>query len=351
MLTEVEIEKCIVPINSDIIQAVKVINSNNARTAIVIDTDGKAIGTITDGDVRRHIVNDGFLTDSVSIIMNKNFIYADVEMSNSHFVAMMRENNIRQIPVLNKSKELVKQYIYTNLFQYGKALDNTVVIMAGGKGTRLRPETLSNPKPLIKIDNVPMIEIVINNCKEYGFNKFIISVNYLKEQIIEFLGDGKRLDISIEYIEEEKPLGTAGALSLISKKLDKPFLMLNADVLTKVDFEQLLQHHVSQGSDLTLCTRHHLISIPFGVIELENGLVTKIKEKPELSSNVNAGIYFVEPGVIEEIEYNTYLDMPDLVNVLLSKNKQVSAFPIHEYWIDVGQHNNLAQAREQWSKI
>ena len=252
---------------------------------------------------------------------------------------------------MNKSRELVKQYIKTDLFLYSKTLENTVVIMAGGKGTRLRPETLSSPKPLIKIDNVPMIEIVINNCKEYGFNKFIISVNYLKEQIIELLGDGKHLGISIDYIEETKPLGTAGALSLISKKLDKPFLMLNADVLTKVNFEQLLKYHTSRNSDVTLCTRQHLTTIPFGVIELESGLVTNIKEKPEISSNVNAGIYCIEPRVLKEVEYNKYLDMPDLINLLLTKHKEVSAFPIHEYWIDVGQHSSLSQAREQWNKI
>ena len=167
MLTEVEIENCIVSVSTDIIQAVKVINSNYARTAVVISADSKAIGTITVGDVWRHIVNDGSLTDSVTAIMNENFIYADEEMSNSQCVLLMRENNIRQIPVLNKSRELVKQYIKTDLFLYSKTLENTVVIM-GGKGTRLRPETLSSPKPLIKIDNVPMIEIVINNVKNMG---------------------------------------------------------------------------------------------------------------------------------------------------------------------------------------
>ena len=159
------------------------------------------------------------------------------------------------------------------------------------------------------------------------------------------------MGISIDYIEETKPLGTAGALSLISKKLDKPFLMLNADVLTKVNFEQLLKYHTSRNSDVTLCTRQHLTTIPFGVIELESGLVTNIKEKPEISSNVNAGIYCIEPRVLKEVEYNKYLDMPDLINLLLTKHKEVSAFPIHEYWIDVGQHSSLSQAREQWNKI
>lgn len=349
MLSNINIDECVVLEGSAITLAVSVIDNNYARIAIVINNEGSVLGTITDGDVRRHIVNGGTLDDSVNKVMNRGFIYADEKMSLDECAVLMQKNNIRQISVLNQSGKLVKQYMEGNLFQYSDALDSTVVIMAGGQGKRLRPETLLSPKPLVTVNDVPLIEIIINNCKKNGFSKFIISVNYLKEQIIEYLGNGEKFGVSIEYVEEDKPLGTAGALSLISTKLTRPFLLLNADVLTKINFNQLMKYHDAQDCKVTMCVFQHNTKIPFGVVEIENGVLSEIKEKPEILSNVNAGIYVIDPSVLDYVEYNKYLDMPDLLNLMLLRQEEICIFPMHEYWLDVGQHSSLSKAHKEWA--
>ena len=349
MIQEIDITDSIISTSSNILEAIAAIDETLARTAIVIDKYQKVEGTVTDGDVRRHLLGNGDLHDKVTSIMNKNFVFADQSFSRKQCSDKMVANNIRQLPILNNQGVLERLYILKSQYQYRQNQTNTVVIMAGGKGTRLRPATLKTPKPLIEVGGSSMIEIIINNCKKYGLSNFIICVNYLKEQIISALGDGNHLGVTINYIEEETELGTAGALSLIEDELKFPLIVMNADVLTKVNFQELLEFHSGSAGDAAICTRFHSTTVPFGVIESSGGKVISIVEKPEFISEVNAGIYVISPKLLSEIKYNEYLDMPDFIQMLIKQNKGVNCFPVHEYWIDVGQHHTLEAARQEWS--
>jgi dTDP-glucose pyrophosphorylase len=349
MIQEINIKNSIIINSSTVREAIAAIDNTLARTAIVIDEYRKVVGTITDGDVRRHLIGAGNLSDQASFIMNKEFIYRSMSSSDKSCVEIMLAHNIRQLPILNDHQNLEKLYILKSQYQHSDHKLNTVVIMAGGKGNRLRPMTLDMPKPLIKVGDQSMIEIVIENSKMFGLTNFIICVNYLKDQIIDTLGNGDKLGVNIKYVEEQQELGTAGALSLISDEVNKPLLIMNADVLTKVHLRELLEFHDNKGADITICSRYHYTQVPFGVIEATEGKVTSIVEKPEYMSEVNAGIYVISPKLLTEIEYNKYLDMPDFIQMLLKQNKTVCTFPIHEYWIDVGQHHSLETARREWN--
>ena len=348
MIQEINTTNSVISKSSTVKQAIAAIDNTLARTAIVTDENKKVVGTITDGDVRRHLLGAGNLSDQASLIMNKEFISESLTSSTKSYAEKMLTHNIRQLPILNNQQQLEKLYILKSQYQHSNQKLNKVVIMAGGKGSRLRPMTLDMPKPLIKVGDQSMIEIVIENCKAHGLTNFIICINYLKEQIINKLGNGDKLGVNIEYIEEEQELGTAGALSLISDEVNIPLLIMNADVLTKVHLQELLEFHDNSGAGVTICSRHHYTEIPFGVIEATQGKVTSIVEKPEYISEINAGIYVISPKLLTEIEYNKYLDMPDFIQMLLKQNKTVYTFPIHEYWIDVGQHHSLEAARREW---
>lgn len=347
-IQEIDVKRCVIDSSSTVREAIAAIDNTLARTAIVTDEHKTVIGTITDGDVRRHLLSSGLLSDKASMIMNKEFISGSLSSSAKDYAEKMSKHNIRQLPILNDQNKLEKLYILKSQYQYSDQKLNKVVIMAGGKGSRLRPLTLDLPKPLIKVGDQTLIEIVIENCKKFGLINFIICVNYLKDQIITTLGNGDELGINIEYIEEEKELGTAGALSLIADQVNIPLIIMNADVLTKVNLQELLEFHHNKGADVTICSRYHYTKVPFGVIEATDGKVTSIVEKPDYMSEVNAGIYVISPELLNEIEYNKYLDMPDFIQMLLNKNKTVLTFPIHEYWIDVGRHHSLEVARREW---
>jgi NDP-sugar pyrophosphorylase family protein len=201
---------------------------------------------------------------------------------------------------------------------------------------------------MLKIGGKPLLEIIIEQCIDAGFREFYLSVNYLKEQIISYFGDGDDWGINIHYIEESKPLGTVGGLSLLENTPTSNLLILNGDVLTKVNFEELLKFHEDSKAQATLCVREHVVQIPFGVIEMSGSTVNNLEEKPNLTKYVSAGIYVVSPALLQHIPHDTFFDMPQLISSAISKDLQVSAFPIHEYWLDVGHPEALAQANGDW---
>ncbi|MFC6648217.1 sugar phosphate nucleotidyltransferase [Paenibacillus rhizoplanae] len=216
--------------------------------------------------------------------------------------------------------------------------------MVGGLGTRLRPFTDDIPKPMLKVGDKPILETIIEGFKNYGFTKFILSVNYKKEIIKAYFQDGKHLDVYIEYIEEGKRLGTAGALSLLSEKPNAPFFVMNGDLLTKMNYEQLMEFHCETKSNATICVREYEYQIPYGVIETENHRLLSIVEKPVHKSFVNAGIYVLDPQVLEHVPQDEFYDMPDLFKKLMDMQGGVSAFPLREYWLDIGQVDDYEKA-------
>lgn len=327
--------------------AVNIIDASDGQIALVVDDNYKLLGTVTDGDVRRALLKNVPFDGHVGDIMCRSFRYLTVGATNSDALTFMRRHMIHQVPIIDGKQEIIGLVLLNDLI---KSINrsNPVVIMAGGEGKRMRPLTENCPKPMLRLGGKPLLEIIIDNCIKSGFENFYISVNYLKSHIQEHFGDGKSLNINIHYLEEDFPLGTAGALSMLPQRPTEPFLVLNGDVLTRVDYGRLLDSHFENKSKATICVREYQTQIPFGVVEINGSCVSSIVEKPLLSKYINAGIYVLDPDVLGMIPRNNYFDMPQLIEALVSKKENVSAFPVHEYWLDLGHPEALELAKRDW---
>ncbi len=220
--------------------------------------------------------------------------------------------------------------------------------MAGGKGTRLHPHTVTCPKPMIKVGNKPMLEILLEQCIASGLVNFYISVNYLKAQIIDYFQDGSKWGVKINYLIEDEPLGTAGSISLLPKTLKYPFIVMNADVLTKLNPRHLITFHNEHHSKATLCVREHSINIPFGVVKVNGRHLSDFEEKPTFEYLINAGVYILDPSMLSLIPPRTSIDMPNLLRTFQREGHIISVCPIHEYWIDIGNPKSLQEADSSW---
>lgn len=327
--------------------AIKAIDSGNVQIVFVVDQHESLLGTITDGDIRRALLRGVTLEANVEQIMFRNFRSLPIHATEDDALALMRSESLHQIPVVDQQKRLCKLYLLEELIK-PKRYGNPVVIMAGGEGKRLRPLTQDCPKPMLKVAGKPLLEIILNQCIAAGFENFYVSVNYLKEQIKDYFQDGARWGVNIQYLEEDKPLGTAGALSLLPMKPAEPVLVLNGDLLTRVDYSRLLRFHEENSADLTMCVREHTTQIPYGVVKMSDSRVMSIEEKPVLSHYVNAGIYLIGPRAFNCVPQDQFFDMPHLIEQSMLQNHCVSAFPIHEYWLDIGLPETLAQAHGEW---
>lgn len=324
--------------------ALKVIDRETLRVALVV-RDSILIGIVTDGDVRRGILAGVELTAPVSSIMNRSPVSASCFLSSNDLQELMQSRKILSLPLVDEHNQLVGLKTLHETLTIEKR-DNPVFIMAGGFGTRLKPLTDSCPKPMLKIGDKPMLETLINNFKSYGFYKFYISTHYLPEVIVDYFGNGNQMGIEITYVHEEKPLGTGGALSLLPDSLPKePLIMINGDILTNVDFSKVLDFHDKQNSDATMCVRDYEVKIPFGVIEGEGHEITAMVEKPTYRYFVNAGIYVVSNRVISSLPKNKRLDMPSLFEMKQQEGFKTLKFPIHEYWLDIGRHDDFKKAQ------
>lgn len=333
-----------------LLNALKNLEKNNAQIVLVIDKKGKLLGTISDGDIRRNLIVGNSLKTKVTEIMNKNFISLDEDYSKQNILEIMRIKDINQIPIIDKDGKVFDIVLLRELIKNTKNYDNPVLIMAGGIGSRLMPFTENCPKPMLKVGEKPILEILLERLIENGFRNFYISVNYLKEQIIDYFNDGKKWNVNIRYLKEKKRLGTAGALSLLPKNLKEPFIVMNGDILTKFNIYQLLDFHKKNHSFATICAREYEFKIPFGVIQSNGIELSEIVEKPTYKSFVNAGVYAFEPQVLKIIKSNESLDMPELIERIKNSNKKINVCPIHEYWIDIGRHETLNKAHQSWKK-
>ena len=335
-------QKYIIKNTSTLMEAIKCINDNPEKIALVVDRNERLVGIITDGDIRRALINGLQFNDSASQCMSSNPLYIE-ENNKLNLQRFMIDKSIKHLPIVNSERKIVRIEFLDNLLEKNKK-DNWVFLFAGGLGERLQPLTNDIPKPLIKVSNKPILEDIINSLKKDGFNKFFISVNYKSEMIEEYFGNGRDFDCEIEYIHETKSLGTAGSIANIPKEIIKPMIVMNGDILTKLSFERLLDFHHENNSDFTTCVRQIEVNIPFGVIESEEQKLTSIVEKPSKSYSVNAGIYVLNPSIKSYIKKDHRMDMPELLNTLIAKKKDMFIFPIHEYWIDIGRKNDLKQA-------
>jgi dTDP-glucose pyrophosphorylase len=330
------------PVDS-IRDCVRIFENTSFVTVFIVESD-VLLGTVTDGDIRRGLLVGLSLSSSVSTIMNKEFSFLPQNYTLDMVGYLLSKLGNVQLPILREDGTI--HSVYSPNFT--PKLDVPVVIMAGGRGTRLRPLTDNCPKPMIQVNGTPMLEIIINNFISLGVKKFFVSVNYMKEQIIDYFGDGSSLQISIEYIEENHPLGTAGSLSLLPEITSENIIITNGDVLSKIDYHSLFSFFSRHDSDALMCIRSSSTTIPFGVVSHQGHTFVSIDEKPSYDFMVNAGVYVLSSRLLRLLE-TRYIDMPEFFEFLASHNYNIHVFPIHEEWYDVGRHSSLKQASlSQW---
>lgn len=332
-----------------LIEAMKVIDNGNIQIVFVVNHQEKLIGTLTDGDIRRALISGQPLEASVEKAMNRCFYAVKEGFKISKVIETMKNKSIHQVPVLNQEEKVV-DVILLDEYKKKTIIDNPIVVMAGGRGKRLRPFTDNCPKPMLKVNGIPMLEIILSQYLDAGFKNFFFSVNYLKESITDYFKDGSDWGANIQYLHEDSPLGTAGSLSLLPKDIKKTIIITNGDVLTQFNPSFLLKFHHEQEANATMCVREHETKIPFGVIEVKEGKLDKFTEKPSYRTNVNAGIYAINPEILNILNDNEFLDMPDLLLRAKSMNHNIYVFPIHEYWLDIGRPETLKQATREWNE-
>ncbi|MBN7818872.1 nucleotidyltransferase family protein [Bowmanella yangjiangensis] len=323
----------------------QVIDNEALRIALVVDTKEMLLGVVTDGDIRRGLLKNISIQDKVELVMNTRPLTGNKTMSRNELVQLMEYHKLLAIPLLEDNARVVG---LETLHRVGRAAtyQNPVLLMAGGYGSRLRPLTNNCPKPMLRVGNKPILEILLKNFIKAGFVNFFISTHYLSEVIEEYFGNGEKWGVSIKYVYEDTPLGTAGALSLLPKELpDLPVLIINGDILTNVDFDRLLKFHNKNNADATMCVRDYEYQVPFGVIKGNGITITELEEKPIQRFFVNAGIYAINPEIINTISKQEKLDMTDLLDSIINKSGKVIMFPIHEYWMDIGRLDDFHRAQ------
>jgi dTDP-glucose pyrophosphorylase len=342
--------KAIIHPDTPIREAMQIINATSIQIAMVNDEQSRLVGVVTDGDIRRGLLEVISLDDPVNRIMNRNFTSVGVNATREEVLRLMKLKVLRQIPVLDDQGHVVDLKLLEEMIQLVPR-DNGVILMGGGLGTRLRPLTDECPKPLLKVGNKPVLETILENFIEYGFKKFYISVNYKAKMIETTLGDGSRWGVNIQYLREEKPLGTAGALSLLPERPELPFIVMNADVLSKVNIQHLLDFHQCHRAVATMCVCEYHFQVPYGVVKTDQHRLIGIDEKPRQRFFVNAGVYILEPEVLDLVALDTYLDMTSLFERLIDQGHETAAFPIWEYWIDIGRPADLERANGEFGGI
>lgn len=343
------IEKVLFPKNQSLKVALQKLNElPDLLTLFIIDEANKLVGTLTDGDVRRGLINDIPVHASVSEFMHTNYRYLEHNNFNPHEVEVLKQKGIRLLPILDNERRILK---IIDLSQKRALLPVDAVIMAGGKGTRLRPHTLTTPKPLLKVGEKPIIEYNIDRLNLYGIYNLHITVKYLGQQIIDYFGDGTSKEMAIRYVEEEEPLGTLGAISLIDDFEHDYILVMNSDILTNINFRDMFEALTNQGGDMIVATTAYDVKIPYGVIETEAENIIALKEKPTYTYYSNAGIYILKKSIIPLIPKGGYFDATDLIELLIKNGKRVLHFPILGYWLDIGKPNDFEKAQNDIKHI
>jgi dTDP-glucose pyrophosphorylase len=323
--------------------AIRAIDESALQIALIIDAERRLLGTITDGDVRRALLR-GISLDAPAIeIMNRDPISCPATLGREAALTVMRGSDVKQVPIVDDMGRVVGLELLGDVIKHSDH-DNWVVLMAGGLGQRLRPLTEDCPKPMLPVGGQPILEIILKNFVRQGFKRFFMSVNYQADMVREHFGDGSRWDVVVDYLEEREKLGTAGALGLLDHRPDAPLIVMNGDLLTAINFSSMLEFHVEHQATATMAVREHTVEVPFGVIDLADDYLAGLTEKPRYSWFINAGVYVVEPSVLDLIEPGQALDMPNLFERVLARNDKVAAFPVREYWRDIGRLEDLERA-------
>lgn len=331
-----------------VFDAIQTINATSLQIALVIDAEGKLLGTVTDGDVRRGILRGVALSAAVSEVMNPKPATVTENVSREDRLTIMRREQLHQLPIVDAGGSVVGLETIDELIR-PQTHDNAVLLMAGGLGKRLRPLTETRPKPLLEVGGRPILETTIRRFVEQGFTRFFLSVHYKADMIRDYFGDGGKLGAQIEYLHEDQPLGTAGSLSLIGHEIKHPLVVMNGDILTNVNLQRIIAFFETQKASALMCVRDYELQIPYGVVKTENGQFSAIEEKPMQRFFVNAGLYVVSPRVVGLVRKGEHTDMPDLFDRAQKTLGNVIVFPISEYWLDVGRSEDFIRANAEFA--
>ena len=317
-------------------------------TLFAQNLSNEIVGSITDGDIRRHLAQDGELEDEVQLVMNKSFEYLELSSNSLGRLNELRARNIRLVPVLDKENRL-NQILDLNFQRALLPLD--VVLMAGGVGKRLRPLTIDTPKPLLPLDGKAIIQHNLERLKLYGVSSAHITINYLGQKIEDYFQRNPIPNFELDYVREDSPLGTMGSLSLVDNFRFEHILVMNSDLLTDLNYEDMYSLLHNEDADMVIATYPYEMTIPYGVVETSGNKITNIKEKPSYIYYSNAGIYILDMRCLDFIPHNTYFDATDLIKVLLQNNKKIINFPISGYWLDIGSHESYKIAQTDITRI
>jgi len=330
--------------DSTVTDVINNLDRSGLQIVLVVSAEGELIGTITDGDIRRGLLRGLALTGPIESIVQRSPLVVSAELRGDSLLRLMRVNKLHQLPVVDDNRRVVGLHLWDEPVLPSQR-PNLVVIMAGGKGTRLRPHTENCPKPLLPVGGKPMMEHIVDRAKSEGFVHFVMAVHHLGQMIEEHFGDGSRLNVNIEYLREQTPLGTAGALSLLASRPESAFVVTNGDVLTDIHYGELLNFHLRHGALATMAVRQHEWQHPFGVVRTRGVDIVGFEEKPISVSHINAGIYVLEPRALDVLTIGEHCDMPTLFARLQEQNERTIVYPMHEPWMDVGRIDDLESAR------
>ena len=345
-----DIEKIKISATSSIEQALKVIDAGGVKIALVVDNDNKLLGTLGDGDIRRGLLRKIKLSDTIENVYYKKPIIAKRGSSKESLLNLCSINEVSQLPIIDINGKVIDLFtIDEELIK--KQHENHVVLMVGGLGARLKPLTENIPKPMLNVGGQPILKTIVKGFVDNGFTNITMCLGYMSNVIEDYFKDGSDFGANIKYIVEERKMGTAGAISLIKEKIDKPFFVMNGDLITNINYEQMLDFHEEQNSKATMCVREYDIQVPYGVVNVINEDIVSIEEKPIHSFFINAGIYLLDPECINLIPKDEFYDMPSLFEKMILTDKKTISFPLKEYWLDIGRISDYERANLEYKGI
>lgn len=340
-------KKIAVPKDTPLEAAIAILDKGAKRIVLVVDDNERLLGTLTDGDVRRSLLRHQPLTIPVCDAMCTTPHVAELHWSREKILAVMESTRLLQLPVIDPNGCVVGLETLHDLLDVRK-VDNPVFLMAGGFGKRLYPLTQDCPKPMLKVGDKPILELILQSLVDAGFHRFYISTHYLPEIIRDHFGDGRKWNVNIQYVHEDEPLGTGGALGLLPPgEVQLPMILMNGDLLTRIDYRSLLEFHLSHMGAATVCVREYESQVPYGVIQCEGHRITQIVEKPIQRFFISAGIYVLSPELIQRVAAGQKIDMPTLLEQEITAGRDVNMFPLHEYWLDIGRMDDFRKAQEE----
>jgi len=341
--------RAIIPSTASIRAAMEAIDRDVSRIALLVGAGGELVGTVTDGDARRAILAGTSLDSPASSIMKAQPVVAERDMTDDEIVALMLTRSVRQVPVVDENGRVLDIKLLDRMTRTAEE-PVPVLIMAGGLGRRLGDITRYIPKPLVEVAGRPILATLIQDLAAQGFRRVILSVGHKAELIERYFGDGRRFGVTISYVRDGRPLGTAGAIAAALPQLEREFIVTNADLLTRVNFGELVAFHRAERDDLTIGIIESTYELRYGLVEIDGTRVTGIREKPELRHFVNGGIYVLEPKLGRLVPADTRFDMDQLIRAALAQGFRVGCFPIHEFWADIGEPADLKQASTTYDR-